>query len=147
MKPVRQKMDYEKVTTEDFVSGIIEDVQYEESHTFKGFNGAPDKVQPGVRFKFKLDGYQYPHYSRWMKFIYGEKANLYTKYISQLVENATPDMDLDIEVLKGLAIKTLWSEKDGFQNIETIRPLKGKVAGLSVLGTEQAAQATDADEF
>lgn len=142
MKPQKTSFEYERVSTTDFVSGIIEDIQYEEGHTFKGFQGAPDKVAPGVRFKFKLEGYSFPHYSRWMKFNYGAKANLYTKYISQLVEGATPDLDLDLDQLKGLAIKTLWSEKDGFQNIETIRPLNKKIVALTVLPKD-----TTADEF
>lgn len=148
MKPQKTSFNYEKVSIEDFVSGIVEDIQYEESHTFKGFNGAADKVQPAVRFKFKLDGYEYPHYSRWMKFNYGEKANLYTKYLAPLVEGAAPDMDFDLDLLKGLKVKTLWSEKNGFQNIETIRPIGKKVVALGVLGSAPAPTTTsEADEF
>ncbi len=141
MKPAKREFDYERVSTEDLVSGIIEDVQYEETHSFKGFQGAPDKVAPGIRFKFKLEGYSFPHYSRWMKFNYGAKANLFTKYLVALVEGAVPDMDFDLDQLKGLAVKTLWSEKNGFQNLETIRPAKGKIVALSV------AKSDASDEF
>ena len=141
MKPPKREGsgDYEKVKTDDFVSGIIEDVAYDMLHKFKGFEGKPDTEAPGVRFKFKLEGYQYPHYSRWMKFNYGEKANLYLKYLAPLVDGAAPDMDFDLDQLKGLKVKTLWNEKNGFQSVETIRPIGKKVAPAT-LPKEQLAE-------
>jgi len=125
MKPQKRTTDFEKVSCDEFISGEIEKVQYEESHEFK-FQGKV-KTAAAVRLKFKLDGYQYPHYSRWMTFSYGEKANLYLKYLSPLVENAHPDMDFDIEALEGMKVKTLWAENNDFQNLETIRPVGGKL--------------------
>lgn len=128
MKPPKQeKTDYEKVDINDFVVGTIEEVQYDQEHKFKGFQGAEDKIKPAVRLKFKINSYKFPHYSRWMAFNYGEKSNLYLKYLLPLVEGAEPDMDFDMDALKGMGVKMLWSEKNGFQNIETIRPANKKI--------------------
>lgn len=128
MKPPKQeKTEYEKVNTEDFVFGVIEEVQYEQEHLFKGFQGAEDKRKPAARFKFKIEGCQFPHYSRWMAFSYAEKSNLLNKYLVPLVEGAEPDMDFDLDALRGFKVKMLWSEKNGFQNIETIRPVGKKL--------------------
>lgn len=125
MKPPKRATEFEKVSCDEFIGGEIETIQYEEAHEFK-FQGNI-KTASAVRFKFKLDGYKYPHYSRWMTFSYGEKANLYLKYLLPLVENAKPDMDFDIDALQGMKVKTLWAENNDFQNLETIRPLGGKL--------------------
>jgi hypothetical protein len=127
--PERKKTEYERVTIGDFITGIIEDIEYDMEHqsSFKNPDGTP-KITPSVRFKFKLDGYSYPHRSRWMSFSYGEKANLYNKYLAKLVPGAMPDMDYDLDTLKGMKVKTLWAEekgKDGqiYQHIENIFPI------------------------
>lgn len=128
MKPPKNNnTEYEKVPTDDFVRAEIEDIKYEADHLFKGFQGAEDKKKPGVRLKFKIEGCQKPHYSRWMSFNYGEKSNLFTKYLLPLVEGATPDMDFDLDNLKGMKIKMLWAEKNDFQYPETIRPATNKL--------------------
>lgn len=140
MKPPKtEKTDFEKVNMDDFVSGFIEDVQYDNEHKFKGYNGAEDKVKPAVRLKFKIEGYQYPHYSRWMAFSYAEKSNLLNKYLLPLVEGAEKDMDFDIDLLKGLRVKMLWSEKNGFQSVETIRPIGKKLP----FGTAKPVRVSD----
>ena len=126
MKPERKKMDYEKLKIGEFITGIIEEVQYDKEHLFKGFQGKEDTTQMAVRFKFKFDGYNHPHYSRWMKFMYASKANLYVKYVSKLVDNAQPDMELDLDLLQGLEVKTIWVENGDFQNLESIFPLNKK---------------------
>jgi hypothetical protein len=152
MKPPKRagNMEYEKVTTDDFVSGIIEDINYDPEHTFKGFGkdasgkDKPDTKAAAVRLKFKLEGYQYSHYSRWMRFNYGEKANLYLKFLVPLVEGAKPDMDFDLDQLRLLPVKTLWSEKNDFQSVETIRPIGKKVVPLNVF--TPAAQIAETHE-
>ncbi len=130
MKPPVQERNYEKVKTDDFLPGMIEDVQYDKEHPFK-YKGV-ESTAFGVRFKFTLQGYKYPHFSRWMKFNYGEKANLYKKYLVPLVDGAKPEMDFDLDQLKGMKIKTLWSEKDDFQNVETIRPAGKKLIPVRI---------------
>jgi len=120
--PKRESKDYEKVAIGEMIPGVIDVVEYDTEHKFKGFQGKEDTIQPAIRLKFKLDGYQYPHYSRWMKFNLGEKANLYKKYVAKLVENAVPDMDFDLDILNGMKIKTVWSEENDFQNIDAIYP-------------------------
>lgn len=129
MKPPKtnNSKSFEKLVVGELIKGVIDDVQYDMEHKFKGFQGAEDKIAPAIRFKFKLDGYQYPHYSRWMKFNIGEKSNLYQKYLSKLVVGAMPDMDIDLDVLKGMKIKTIWSENGDFQNLDNIYPYGNKL--------------------
>jgi len=127
MRPPKREINYEKVAIGEMLKGVIKEVVYEENHTFKGFNGGADTIQPAIKLKFELVGYQYLHSSRWMKFSLGSKANLYVKYVSKLVEGATPDMDLDLDCLKGMKVKTVWSEKGDFQNLDTIYPDGPKV--------------------
>jgi len=125
--PKRDNGNYEKVKIGEMLPGIISNIKYDDKHTFKGFQGGADTVSSGVRFVFTLDGYKSPHYSRWMKFNYGSKANLYAKYLVKLVNNAKPDMDFDLDLLKNLRVKTLWSENGDFQNIDSIFPESTKV--------------------
>ena len=144
MKPPKQdKKDFEKVTIEDFTECTIQEITYDLEHKFKGFQGAEDTVKPAVRFKFHVLGYQHPHYSRWMKFNIGEKSNLYTKYISTLVEGAEPDMDIDLDILKGVKCKILWAEKNEFQYPETVRPIGKKISPT----VKSDADDSDVDEF
>jgi len=86
-----------------------------------------------------------------MKFNLGEKSNLYTKYISQIVENAEPDMDIDLDVLKGMKLKVLWAEKNEFQFPETIRPIGGKIKATDAParepGDEDGEASSHLDEF
>ena len=140
--PKREDMQFEKLKTDDFIIGEISDVQYEETHTFmKGTQY--EKQGPAVRFKFKMDGYQHPHYSRWGYFSYGEKSNLYLKYLVPLVEGATPDMDFDLDQLKNLRVRTLWQEKNNFQSIEVIRPVEGKILAPQAPGVAEAKETTE----
>lgn len=131
MKPVpRTKIEYEKVITDEWVIGIIEDIQRDENRDtgFKDEETQKPIIKDCVRFKFKLDGYAYPHYSRWMSFSYHEKSTLLKKYIFNLVEKAKPDFDFDIEKLKGLRVKLMWQDNGDFQNIEMVRPASEKIA-------------------
>jgi hypothetical protein len=149
--PKREKTDFEKVTIEDFTICTIEDIAYDMEHKFTGFQGAEDKIKPAVRFKFKVEGYQYHHYSRWMSFNFGEKSNLFLKYLVPLVEGAKPDMDLDLDVLKGMKIKILWAEKNEFQFPETIRAIGKKIEAGKLpeinLDADKPSEAEEFDEF
>jgi hypothetical protein len=124
--PARKTTDFEKVRTGDFILGTIDKIEYENEHTFKGYQGAADKVAPAIRIVFKLEGYEYPHRSRWMNFNMGEKANLYKKYVTKLVANAKPDMDFDLDELIGMKVKTIWEDNGDFQNLESIYPAEQK---------------------
>lgn len=131
MKPAnKEKTQFEKVPMDDFVIGTIEAIEYDQEHLFKGYNGAEDKIKPAVRFKFKIENLSYSHYSNWMSFSYAEKANLYIKYLTPLVSEAAPNMDFDLDRLKGMKLKMLWTEFKGFQKPETIRPFNGKIDSL-----------------
>ena len=118
-----EKKDFEKVSTGDFINGKIADIQYEEEHEFK-FQG-DIKIRPACRFVFELEGYKFKHYSRWLTFSYGEKTNLYKKFLVNLVLGAMPDMEFDLDNLKEMPIKTIWKGEE-FQSIEVIRPLHEK---------------------
>jgi hypothetical protein len=123
--PKRDSSTFEKVVIGEFITGIIEKIEYDENHkfTYKG----EEKISPAVRFVFKLEGYEYPHRSRWMNFNVGEKSNLYKKYITKLVNNAKPDMDFDLDAFVNMPIKTIWEENGDFQNLESIYPAGKKI--------------------
>lgn len=131
MKPKqREQSDYEKVKTDDFIKAKIVDIERDEEHetTWKG----EKKVRDCIRFKFMLEGYEQPHYSRWITFTYGDRGNLYNKYLVPLVAGAYPDCDFDIEELKGMVVKLLWAEKvyengNVFQFIDTVRPFSDQL--------------------
>lgn len=126
--PSRPKTEFEQVATDDWTVGVISEIQYNENH--KRIWQGEEKVGPAVRLKFMLDGYQFPHYSGWLTFSYGEKTNLYKKYISTLVEGAVPEMEFDMDQLKDLPVKIMWKQNGEYQNVELIRPINGKVKVL-----------------
>lgn len=126
--PPRKKTDFEQVTTEDWTTGTISEIEYKEDH--KRMWQGKEKIGPAVRLKFTLDGYQFPHYSGWLTFSYGEKTGLYSKYISALVEGAQPDMKFDLDLLKNMPIKIMWKQNGEYQNVELIRPLKAKIVSV-----------------
>lgn len=121
--PPKPKTEYEKVPTGEFVNGVIQEIQYDEKHVFKG----ADEPKAGVRLKFTMQGCQFPHYSRWMTFGNSEKSKLYTDFIQPLVEGAKPYKDFDLEILKGMKVKMLWVDNEEYQNLKLIQPLEAKV--------------------
>ena len=125
MRPPRK--EFEKVATGVEIVGIIDDVLYHENHTFPGFEGKEDTVATAIRFKFVLEGAQYPKYSRWMRLSLNAKATLYKKYASALIEGLEPDADVDLDILKGMAISTTWKDNGDFQNLETISAIGPKI--------------------
>lgn len=141
MKPTKQKIEYEKVKTDDFVIGVIEDIKYEKEHEFN-YKGEMKKAD-AVRIKFHIDGYKYSKQTPWMTFSYGEKTNLFTKYIMTLVENAEPDMDFDLDQLKGLKVRMLWKDKGEYQHIETIRPVGKKITPLNTSQEIEVAEISE----
>jgi hypothetical protein len=148
MIPEKQKNThpYEKVPTDDFVAGTIAEVQYEQDHVFKGFQGAPDKTMTGVRFKFDLDGCEKPHYTKWMKFVWNEKSNLF-KFMNELVGGISEDVRIDVDCVKGMKVKTLWSTNGDWQNLDKIRPIGGKISYQNEGGAEASVPDVDVDEF
>ena len=125
--PQRNSTTFEKVAIGEFIVGTIDKLEYDLEHKFKGFDGKEDRISPAIRFVFKLQGYEYPHRSRWMSFSVGEKSNLYKKYIIKLVNNAKPDMDIDLDAFLGMQVKTIWEENGDFQNLESIYPIGPKL--------------------
>ena len=124
--PERPKVEFEKVVVGEFLTGTIAKIDYDLEHRFS-YKGQ-EKISPAVRFVFELDGYSYPKYSRWMYFSYGEKTNLYRKYLVKLVDGAKPDMDFDLDALVGMRVKTIWAEQNGFQYVELIQPEGKKIS-------------------
>ena len=125
--PKRDPKDFEQVVVGEMITGIIEEVQYDEKHTFKGFQGKEDTMGTAIRFKFKLNSYQYAHYSRWMRLSLNKKSTLYQKYALKLIEGIVPDQDIDLDILIGAKIKVVYSEENGFQNVDAIYPDGAKV--------------------
>jgi hypothetical protein len=124
--PRREKTEFERVGVYgDFVPGVIEVIEYDPTHKTTYLGEQSEKFC--VRIGFRLDGYNFLHRSRWLTFSYGEKANLYKKFISKLVKNAKPDMCFDLDVLKGLRVKTIWVENGEYENLENVFPEGEKI--------------------
>ena len=116
-------IEWEMVKTGEFVKGKIVDVEVEENHKFKAFGEGEDTYALACRFVFQLEGYEHNHKSRWMKLSMHEKSNFYKKYVEELVEDADPETTIvDTEDFKGMEVKTLWKEKNGFQWPEVVLP-------------------------
>lgn len=123
--PEKAKGEYEKVKAGELIPGIISEIKYDMAH--KSVWQGKEKIRPAVQIKLKLDGYKYAHGTPWLTFSYGEKARLYLTFIAKLVENARPDMDFDLDCLKGMRVKTIWSDNGDYQNLDNIYPLEYKV--------------------
>lgn len=88
-----------------------------------------------MRFKFSLVGYQYPHYSRWMKASTFEKSNLYSKYLKYLCPKYDcADQLIDLDLLQGVKVKVMFEDSGDYQNVSQIRGLD---ADLNII-VEQA---------
>lgn len=128
--PPREKTAFERVPKYDeWISGVINDIEYDAAH--KSTYAGEEKIRPAVRFKFGLEGCNFPKRSKWLTFSYGEKANLYKNFISVLVDDAEPDMDFDLDELKDFKIKTMWSEDGEYDNLTMIRPLGEKYGAVT----------------
>lgn len=123
MRPPKQATDFERVKTGDFIEGKIIDVEYDMKHAFRGKFA---REAAAIRLIFELKNYKYKKRTRWMTFSLSEKSNLYKKYASGLIEGAYPDMEVDLDMLKGMEVKTIW-EGDDYQSVELIRPLREKL--------------------
>lgn len=143
--PPRPKLEYEKVVVDEWLPGVIEEIEYDLEHksTYKGV----EKVGPAVKIKIVLEGYKYPKSSGWMSFIYDDKAKLYKIFILGLVANPKAYMEFDLDKLKGMKIKGMWetNPKDPeFQNLSKIRPFGEKIVTENAVPEENAP---DADEI
>ena len=139
---------------DEWLGGAIEEVQYDPKRKYKSKDKETgewsEKTAPHVRLKFKLDGYQYPHYSRWMKASTNEKSNFYSKYLKHLCpEFDCQDKVVDIDKLVGFRCRTMWQNDGDYQNILGIRPSLPNLNIISSMaGTEpeDAPDAPDAQE-
>ena len=129
-----QKIEFEMVAIDEPVKGIIEKVEEEQDHEFKGYTTKKGKVvatvvSDAIRFHFNLDGYEHIHKSRFMKFSYDDRSNLFNKYLKPLVSGMKPYMPLDVQCLVGMEVVTYWGQNDAgtFQHIETIIPQGKKI--------------------
>jgi len=128
--------EFEMVADDTFVIGEILDIEYDNKHQFTFQNEVKEK--PAVRFVFKLEGYKHAHKSKWLTFSYNDKSNLFIKYLSELMVDAFPKMDFDLDRLKGFKVKTLWKTVDfkgrKFQDVETIRSITEKISLAKEMG-------------
>lgn len=104
---------------------MIEDIEYDLEHkrVWKG----EEKVGPAVRIKIQLEGCKFPKKTPFMSFNYSEKANLYKIFLKGLVEGAVPDMEFDLDALKGMAIKAMYVANGEYDNLTMIKPAKAKL--------------------
>lgn len=121
-KPPQKEFIQEDILVDEFVNGVISDIEYEDKHEFKGEFA---RTAPAVRLTFTLDGYEQTKRTPWLSFSYAENARLYKVFIKNLVPDAKPFMDYDLDQLKGKRCKFLFTktEKDGktFYNVETAK--------------------------
>lgn len=122
----RQAMEYEKVQVDEWLMGKIEEVQFDAERPYKSKNKETgvwsERPAPQVRFKFKIDGYKYPHYSRWMLCSTSKKSNLYGKYLKQLCPQFDcEDKAIDLDKLVGIEVKIMWENNEDYQNVTQIR--------------------------
>lgn len=127
MRPPQK--EFEKVSVDDFVNAEIADIKYDEQHEFSTFNSDEKTIGCGVQFTLNISGLNEPKKTRWFKFSYDDRANLYKLFVAPLVEGAAPYMEFDLDQIKGMKIKMLWkNDKDPrYQSIETVRPIGPKV--------------------
>lgn len=133
MKPPKnENIKYERVPKYDeWLPTVIENIEY--NPAYKKVVKGDELVYPAVRFKLKIEGCTYCRYSHWLRFSYNDKANLYKTFISTLVEGARPKMDLDLDVLKGMSIKTMWAQNGEYDNLTMVRPASGKITAAAVI--------------
>jgi len=106
----------------------VEAVQYDEERAYRQKNKETEeweeKTAPHVRLKFKVAGYQWPHYSRWMKCSTHEKSNFYSKYLKYLTpQYDCQDKAIDLDKLVGIQVRTMWENDGDYQHITQIRGL------------------------
>lgn len=147
-QPKKHAGDFERIKQYDeWIPGVIEEIKLEEERAtgWKDEETGEEKYADMVRFKFSMEGYQYPHYSRWMTYSFAEKANLYKKYLQHLIEGAHPDMEFDLDLLKGFKIKTMWTQNGDYDNLEQIRPAGAKFPSqdVSKASSKKKAEAPD----
>jgi predicted PolB exonuclease-like 3'-5' exonuclease len=122
--------EYEKVSTDDFICGTISEVKYDPEYE-NTYNGEK-KVYEAVKIVFRLDGYDMPHSTFWMKLSYHERSKVYKLFLKTLVEGAEPFMDFDLSLLEGMRVKTMWETNDkGYQNVVMVKPEGEKISSWS----------------
>lgn len=115
--------------TTEFLNATIIDIHRNPTRT-RVQNGET-KIYDAIRFKFEVENVPEPRYSFWELFSYSERANLYRNFLAHLVENAEPFMDFDLERLKGMKVRIMFSEpwgETGLQKIQLIKPQTTKIS-------------------
>lgn len=133
-----RKREYEQVAVDEWLVGEIADIQYEQDHEsmYKGVK----KVGDAVKIYIKLDGYRDKKSTGWWSFNYAEKSNLYNIFIKALVPNAAPNMLYDLDNLKGMKIKAMYTQNGEYQNLSMVRPLISKGPALGNVPNTEVAE-------
>ena len=129
----QKSFDYERVVDDEWVEGVIIDVQerVNDKKKYKEDGVEKFKTVDEVRLVFKLDGYKFNHYSRWSTKSVNKKANLFVKYLKELVPGLLPDKAIDLDALKNMKVKTMWKSNTldngvTYQSVAMVRPLETK---------------------
>ena len=141
------KTDYEKVSVDEWLPGHITEVQLQDrpyTRTDKDTKVETTTDEPHVRFKFALDGYKFPHYSRWMKASTYEGSNLYKMFLKFLCPlHDCKDQLIDLDKLTGAKVKLMWVNNKEYQNIAQVRGLDEE---LNIITHETPAESHDDEE-
>ena len=149
------KKDFEKVILDEWIEGTIEDIQefkdVEKTYTNDDGEKETRKINQ-VRFKFKLDGYEYAHYSKKMTASMNERSSLYI-FLQQLYGDLlAPDIPVELDMLKGVKIKSMWNEvtlKNGnkFQYPDKVRSLEAELPAIWNVETPEVNPDYEGDPF
>ncbi|MDD4892370.1 MAG: hypothetical protein PHH73_00025 [Candidatus Rickettsiella isopodorum] len=107
-------IEYEKVKIDEWIEGKIKDVEVEKDvkSEWKNADGeVEEKVQDKVRFIFELVGYKFSHRSKRMTISTHKKSTLYKDFLVSLFPTLKPSVVVDLEMLKGQSVKTMWDER------------------------------------
>ena len=127
-----KSFDYERCADLEWITGKIVKIEerLNKNRRYKDQETGEYKIREveEMRFVFELEGYKFPHRSRYMTKSVAEKSNLYSKYLKELIPGLQPNQAVDLEQLIGKSVKTMWDTekgKDGkdYQHIKIIKPL------------------------
>lgn len=135
MKP--PKREFEKVEVDAWLNGEISSIEYDTKHEFK------ESIAPAIKIKISVAGYKFPKSTPWMLFSYAKKSNVYKLFVEPLVEGAYEYMDFDLDQLKGMRVKVMFTAKGEYQNITMVRPLENKVLPNPIFMNQEKASQID----
>jgi hypothetical protein len=140
-------MDYEKVRVLEWIKGKI--IEFDVRAKDKEFFNAKTKEKTvrlvdQIRFKFELEGYEYPHFTNWLTQSTSEKANLF-KFLRGIMPTLEGNATVDIDKVVNVPLLIMYDEiprKDGlpgmYQFVDKIK-IDGEPIDLTLKKEESPA--------